>query len=71
MELYELKMVDGADLTQHINTFNLVSSDMIRIDIKLDDEAKAMMLLTSLLAFYKHLVTTLYWGRRLWNLKRS
>ena len=71
MELYELKMVDGADLTQHINAFNLVSSDMIRIDIKLDDEDKVMMLLTSLPASYKHLVTTLCWGRRLWNLKRS
>jgi len=71
MELYELKMVDGADLTQHINTFNLVSSDMLRIDIKLDDQDKAMMLLTSLPASYEHLVTTLCWGRRLWNLKRS
>ena len=70
MELYELKMVDGADLTQHINTFNLVSSDMLRIDIKLDDQDKAMMLLTSLPASYEHLVTTLCWGRRLWNLKR-
>ena len=71
MELYELKMVDGADLTQHINTFNLVSSDMLRIDIKLDDQDKVMMLLTSLLASYEHLVTTLCWGRRLLNLKRS
>lgn len=66
MELYELKMVDGADLTQHINTFN-----MLRIDIKLDDEDKAMLLLTSLLASYEHLVTALCWGRRLGNLKRS
>ena len=63
MELYELKMVDGADLTQHINTFNLVSSDMIRIDIKLDDEDKAMMLLTLLPASYKHLVATLCRGK--------
>ena len=56
-------MVDGADLTQHINTFNLVSSDMIRINIKLDDEDKVMTLLTSLPASYKHLVCNLMLGK--------
>ena len=56
-------MVEGADLAQHINMLNQVISDMLRIDIKFDDEDKAMLLLTSLLAFYEHLVTTLCWGK--------
>ena len=57
-------MVEGADLAQHINTLNQVISDMLRIGIKFDDEDKAMMmLLTSLLASYKHLVTNLCWGK--------
>uniref|UniRef100_A0A2N9GJC7 Integrase catalytic domain-containing protein n=1 Tax=Fagus sylvatica TaxID=28930 RepID=A0A2N9GJC7_FAGSY len=62
-KLYGLKMTDGADLRQHINTFKQIISDMLRIDIKFEDEDKAMMLLTSLPASYKHLVTTLLYGK--------
>ena len=36
---------------------------MLRIDIKFEDEDKAMMLLTSLPASYEHLVTTLLYGK--------
>jgi hypothetical protein len=36
---------------------------MIRIDIKFEDEDKAMMLLTSLLASYEHLVMTLLYNK--------
>ena len=67
-KLYGLKMTEGADLRQHINTFKQILSDMLRIDIKFEDEDKAMMLLTSLPASYEHLVTTLLYGKKkLWN----
>uniref|UniRef100_A0A2N9GFK1 CCHC-type domain-containing protein n=1 Tax=Fagus sylvatica TaxID=28930 RepID=A0A2N9GFK1_FAGSY len=62
-KLYGLKMTKGADLRQHINTFKQIISDMLRIDIKFEDEDKAMMLLTSLPASYEHLVTTLLYGK--------
>ena len=62
-KLYELKMAEGADLAQHVHTFNKIISDLLRIDIKLDDENKAMMLLSSLPASYEQLVTTLLWGK--------
>ena len=58
-KLYELKMAEGAGLAQHVHTFNKIISDLLGIDIKFDDENKAMMLLSSLLASYEHLVTTL------------
>uniref|UniRef100_A0A2N9EUJ4 CCHC-type domain-containing protein n=1 Tax=Fagus sylvatica TaxID=28930 RepID=A0A2N9EUJ4_FAGSY len=61
--LYGLKMTKGADLRQHINTFKQIISDMLRIDIKFEDEDKAMMLLTSLPASYEHLVTILLFGK--------
>uniref|UniRef100_A0A2N9GLD2 CCHC-type domain-containing protein n=1 Tax=Fagus sylvatica TaxID=28930 RepID=A0A2N9GLD2_FAGSY len=54
-KLYGLKMTEGADLRQHINTFKQIISDMLRIDIKFEDEDKAMMLLTSLPTSYEHL----------------
>ena len=62
-KLYELKMAKGADLAQHVHTFNKIISDLLRIDIKFNDENKAMMLLSSLPASYEHLVMTLFWGK--------
>ena len=63
-KLYGLKMTEGADSRQHINTFKQIISDMLRIDIKFEDEDKAMMLLTSFPASYEHLVMTLLYGKK-------
>ena len=62
-KLYELKMAKGADLAQHVHTFNKIINDLLQINIKFDDENKAMILLSSLPASYEHLVTTLLWGK--------
>jgi hypothetical protein len=63
--LYSLKMVEGSDLSQHINVFNQIIGDLKMIDVKFEDEDKALMLLNSLLTSYtyKNLVTTLTWGK--------
>ncbi|KAA8524416.1 hypothetical protein F0562_010860 [Nyssa sinensis] len=65
IKLYGLKMINDPDLTQHINTFNQSISDLLRIDVKFDDEDKALMFLTSLPTFYEHLVTTLFWRKEI------
>ena len=62
-KLYELMMAEGADLAQHNHMFNQIISDLLRIEIKLDDKNKAMMPLSYLLASYKYLVTTLLWEK--------
>jgi hypothetical protein len=61
--LYGLKMVEGLDLSQHINMFNQIISDLKRVDVKFEDEDKALMLLNSLptSSMYENLVTTLTW----------
>ena len=46
-----------------MNLFNQIISDLLRIDVKFNEEDKALMLLTSLLTSYEHLVTTLLWGK--------
>lgn len=56
-------MVGGANLGEHFNTSNQVISDMLRVDIKFDDEDKTMMLLTCLSISYEHLVITLCYGK--------
>ena len=64
-KLYGLKMAKGLNLSQHINVFNYIISDLKRIDVKFEDEDKALMLLNSLPAssMYENLVTTLMWGK--------
>ena len=62
-KLFMLKMSEGVDLRQHINIFKQIISDLLRIDVKFEDEDKTMMLLTSLLASYEYLVTTLLYGK--------
>ncbi|KAL6311694.1 hypothetical protein AAG906_006513 [Vitis piasezkii] len=51
-KLYGLKMVESLDLSQHINVFNQIISDLKRIDVKFEDEDKALMLLNSFRFFY-------------------
>jgi hypothetical protein len=59
--LYGLKMAEGSDLSQHINVFNQVINNLKRVDVKFENEDKALMLLNSLPAstMYENLVTTL------------
>lgn len=59
-ELYGLKMTKGSNLSQHINVLNQVISNLKRVDMKFEDEDKALMLLNFLLAFvtYEILIAT-------------
>jgi hypothetical protein len=63
--LYGLKMAEGSDLSQHINVFNQIIGNLKRVDVKFEDEDKALMLLNSLptSSTYENLVTTLTWGK--------
>ena len=58
-------MVESLDLSQHVNVFNQIISDLKRIDMKFEDEDKTLMLLNSLpvSSMYEDLVTTLIWGK--------
>ena len=60
-QLYSLKMAEGLDLSQHINVFNKIINDLKRVDVKFEDEDKALMQLNSLItsSTYENSVTTL------------
>lgn len=49
--LYGLKMLEGTDLIQHTNVFNLIISDILRLEIKFDDENKAMIFVVLISSF--------------------
>jgi hypothetical protein len=65
-QLYGLKMVEGSDLSQHINVFNQIIGDLKRVDVKFKDEDNVLMLLNSFptSSTYENLVTTLTWGKQ-------
>ena len=70
-KLYGLKMAEGSDLSQHINVFNQIISDLKRVNVKFEDEDKTLMLLNSLPASstYENLVTTPMWGKETLDLE--
>lgn len=56
-------MIEGFELIQHINTFNQIISDLLRIKVNFDEEDPALMLLCSLPGSMETLITTLLWGK--------
>ncbi|KAE8673805.1 hypothetical protein F3Y22_tig00111772pilonHSYRG00229 [Hibiscus syriacus] len=67
--LYGLKMQDDHDLAQHVNVFNQIVSDLARLDVKIEDEDRAMIMLYSLPPSYEHMVTTLTYGKETINVE--
>lgn len=51
------------DLTAHVNVFNQLVTDFMKMDVEVDDEDKAIVLLCSLPESYEHVVTTLTYGK--------
>eukprot|EP00253_Pinus_taeda_P034027 PITA_34027 len=47
-KLYNMRMKDGDSVTEHLNTFNIVVSQLASVDIKISDEDKCISLLCSL-----------------------
>eukprot|EP00253_Pinus_taeda_P033373 PITA_33373 len=46
--LYNLRMKDGDSVTEHLNAFNTMVSQLSSVDIKISDEDKCIFLLCSL-----------------------
>jgi hypothetical protein len=67
--LYGLETAEGSNLSQHINVFNQILGDLKRVDVKFEDEDKALMLLNSFptSSTYENLVTILTWEKRSWS----
>jgi hypothetical protein len=53
-KLYGLKMHEGANHAEHINVFIQVVTNLVKVDVKLDDEDNAIILLCSWLSSYNN-----------------
>ena len=45
--LFNLKMVEAASITDHINEFNVITTQLSSVEITFEDEVKALILLSS------------------------
>src|SRR3954467_14251915 len=56
-------MAEGTPILQHMNAFNKIVSNLLALEVKLEEEDKALILLSSLLPSYDHLITTILYGK--------
>jgi len=52
--LYTFRMAEGSHVQKHLNEFNSILVDLESLDVKIEDEDKAIFLVMSLLPSYKH-----------------
>ena len=57
--LFNLKMAEGASVVDHINEFNVITTQLSSVEIDFDDEIKALILLSSLPKSWSATVTTM------------
>ena len=52
--LYTCRIAEGTPVQKHLNEFNSILVDLESLDVKIDDEDKAILLVVSLPSSYKH-----------------
>ncbi|GJY58466.1 hypothetical protein Tco_0458358 [Tanacetum coccineum] len=63
MELYSLKLEEGSNLHDHINSFNQLVYQLTNVDDAIKDEEQALLMLSSLPKSYKPFMQTMLTGR--------
>jgi len=52
-------MTKEADFNQHLDEFNKITADLDSLEVKIEEEDKALLLLDSLPSFFDNIVATL------------
>ncbi|KAL8160958.1 hypothetical protein V2J09_012447 [Rumex salicifolius] len=61
-KMFTLRMKEGSDLQAHLNEFSSILIDLENLDIKMEDEDKAVLLICSLPSSYKHFKEIMLYG---------
>jgi hypothetical protein len=61
-QLYSLRMKEGTKIVDHLNVFNTLISQLTAMEVKFDDEDKAITLLCSFPESWDHMVTTVWFN---------
>lgn len=62
-QLYQLRMEEGTDIIDHLNVFNEIIARLLSVEVTIEEEDKALVLLASLPSTFDTLVTTLLVGK--------
>ena len=57
-------MKEGVTMLEHLNFFNKVISKLLAVDVKIDEEDKALILLSSLPQSYDHIITIMLYSKK-------
>ncbi|KAH9769620.1 hypothetical protein KPL71_012083 [Citrus sinensis] len=68
-KLYRFSIKDGTTMKDHVDEFNKLILDLENVNILLEDEDRALILLSSLPDSFEHFVDTLLYGRPTLTLK--
>ena len=60
--LYTIHMAEGTSIQSHFNEFNSIIVDLESLDVKIDDEDKAILLVVSLPPSFKHFKEIMLYG---------
>src|SRR4051812_13904260 len=69
--LYTLRMEDGSAVKGHLDAFDSIIMDLENVDIKVDSEDQALILLCSLPRSYDAFVDALLYGKTRYRLRMS
>jgi hypothetical protein len=61
--LFGLQMAEEANFNGHLDEFNKMTTELESIDVKIEEEDKALLLLASLPSSFDNIVTTLLFGK--------
>jgi len=62
-------MKEDTLILQHLNTFNRILSDLLALEVKIEEGDKAPLLLSSILSSYDHLAITIVYVKETLELK--
>ena len=68
-QLYSLWVKEGTPVLHHLNMFNRILSNLLALEVKLKEEDKVLLLLSSLSQSYNHLATIIMYGKEILELK--
>jgi len=68
-QLYSFQMKEGTPVLQHLNVFNRILSDMLTLEVKLEEKYNFFLLLSSFPKSYDHLATIIMYENETVELK--
>ena len=64
-QLYGLSMKQKTEILEHLNFFNKIISELLTVDVKIDEENKALILHSLLPESYDHIVTVMLYDKEI------